>query len=158
MGRFASIGVRRAVKQIRNHHLQKSITANDFLFAAKLLSDNNSTTLVMGEFMFLQLLRLKRTTPKELESLKALFNEIDATVSSENPGILFFNDLKKFGYITEESEPTKMNAVQKMMNESSVGSPRSNVKESTPHIVRDKPGWTREGAVLSDKDPNASML
>ena len=47
----------------RLNRMYEPITVEEFLFAANLLSDEGSTTLELGEFILLELLRMRATTP-----------------------------------------------------------------------------------------------
>lgn len=84
--------------------LNTPITDADFLFAANILSPEGSETLVMGEFILLELMRLGLTNPAQIENIKAKFRRID----KERRGELDIDALRKIGVVV----PRKLHSVE----------------------------------------------
>ncbi len=63
--------------------LQDPIDDADFLFAANVLSPQGSTTLLMGEYILLQLLRTGQTTEDQVNRFKRRFMQLDKARAGE---------------------------------------------------------------------------
>jgi hypothetical protein len=93
LSRFGLIGVQYAIKAERDSRLKRKITINEFTFACKLLSHSQSTTLNMGEFILLELMRLGQIDSVELIKIRDYFLELDV----QQKGELSLEDLQSMG-------------------------------------------------------------
>jgi hypothetical protein len=84
--------------------LNAPITDADFLFTANILSPQGSTTLVMGEYLLLELMRLGATNQQQIEEIKKKFYKIDC----EQKGELEIEDLRKSGVVI----PRKLHSIE----------------------------------------------
>ncbi len=83
--------------------MDRPIEDSQFLYAANVLSPEGSETLVMGEYIILELLRLGLVDQARIEQFKQKFYELDV----HNKGELEFSDLHAIGKIV----PRKMHSV-----------------------------------------------
>lgn len=97
VGQFAGLAVVRAAEAKRRERMQQPIEAHDFHYASTLLSDKDSTTLEMGEFIILELMRLDIVDRKQIKSITARFKELDI----KRNNVLDFEELRLGGYIIE---------------------------------------------------------
>eukprot|EP01040_Poterioochromonas_malhamensis_P000159 gene158-165_t len=83
--------------------MDRPIEDSQFLYAANVLSPEGSETLVMGEYIILELLRLGLVDQARIEQFKQKFYELDV----HNKGELEFSDLHAIGKIV----PRKIHSV-----------------------------------------------
>lgn len=105
LSQFARIAVQKAVRARERSLLGKPIKDQDFLFAANVLSPEGSTTLLLGEYILLELMRLEQTDQAQIESLKKKFFELD----EQHCGELDIDDLRKAGVVV----PRKVHSVER---------------------------------------------
>lgn len=101
VSRFA---VSYALREREDQLLNKPIEDADFLFAANILSPEGSTTLVLGEYILLELMRLGVTDQAQIESMKRKFVELDRHKRDE----LDIDDLRAKGLVV----PRKLHSVE----------------------------------------------
>jgi hypothetical protein len=93
MSQFASLAVSYAAHQQEVKMLARPIKDKEFLYAANVLSEEGSTTLVLGEFIFLELLRLGVTDTGQIDMIRSKFLKLD----KEQKGVLALSDLQISG-------------------------------------------------------------
>lgn len=101
---FARITVGKAMKARQEELISRPIEDAEFIFAANVLSPEGSTTLVLGEYILLELMRLGATNQKQIDILKRKFYELD----KEKRGELDIEDLQMAGKVV----PRKLSSVE----------------------------------------------
>lgn len=94
---FSKIGIQHALMARRKKLLSRPIDADEFIYAAEILSEPGSRTLNKGEFIIFTLLRLKVISPDEIEFLKEEFVKYDLNASDS----LTLEELKQRGRVYE---------------------------------------------------------
>lgn len=95
IGQVAVLLVAKVIESNRKKFLQQPIFDDEFRYAANILSPAGSHTLVRGEFILFQLMRLGRTNISQIEWLKREFNLLD----NSNKGYLDIDDFRSHGLI-----------------------------------------------------------
>lgn len=95
LGQFAFLVIEFAATEHQRQRLAKPITESEFLYAANILSETGSTTLVLGEFIFLELMRLGQTNQRQIELIKSKFMSLD----KKKIGVLDMDDMRATGHV-----------------------------------------------------------
>ncbi len=98
-GQFARMVIQETINYREKQLLNRPIVDEEFIFAANVLSPEGSETLVLGEYILLELMRLGSTNQKQIETMKKRFKQLDVLKIGE----LDIDDLKKSGQVV----PTK---------------------------------------------------
>ena len=104
IGQFAHIAVGRAIAAREEKMLSRPIEDAEFIFAANILSPEGSQTLVLGEYILLELLRLGQTNQQQIEVLKKRFYALD----KDKVGELAIWDLQRTGQVV----PRKLHSIE----------------------------------------------
>jgi hypothetical protein len=104
IGQFAHIAVGRAMARQEEKMLSRPIEDAEFIFAANILSPEGSETLVLGEYILLELMRLGQTNQQQIEAMKKRFYQLD----QENRGELNIWDLQQSGRVV----PRKLHSIE----------------------------------------------
>ena len=102
LGQFAGMAIQRAVMEDRMNKLKQPIDENEFMYCANILSPAGSDTLNCGEYILLELMRLKACTANQIESLKANFSRID----SHQTGFITMEELRQVGKVVAPKRST----------------------------------------------------
>ena len=97
LGQFAGIAVEHAAEQKRKERMEQPIESRDFHYAATLLSEEHSSTLELGEFIILELMRLGVADRKQIRQIRNRFKELDIKKNS----VLDYEELRLGGYVIE---------------------------------------------------------
>lgn len=104
IGQVARITVAASLQEHQKQLLRKPIEDADFIFAANVLSPEGSTTLVLGEYILLELMRLGATDQHQIEYMKRKFYQLDRMKRGE----LRLEDLRSSGMVV----PRKLHSVE----------------------------------------------
>jgi hypothetical protein len=94
-GQYARMAVKKTLRYREQNLLKRPMEDAEFLFAANVLSPEGSETLVLGEYILLELMRLGITDPRQIEAMKRKFHELDTL----NRGEIDIDDLKSAGKV-----------------------------------------------------------
>lgn len=94
-GQFADLAIIYAREKKYAKILAQPVTKEEFMFAANLLSDEGSTTLVLGEYMLLELMRLGQTDGAQIETIRQKFLRLD----EDDSGQLSLEELTAKGHV-----------------------------------------------------------
>eukprot|EP01031_Cornospumella_fuschlensis_P036791 gene36791-44631_t len=103
LAEWAQLAVAKALRKREQDLLNTPIEDAEFLFAANILSPQGSETLVLGEYILLELMRLGLTNQAQIESIKRKFYDLD----KQRCGELDINDLREAGVVV----PRKLHSV-----------------------------------------------
>jgi hypothetical protein len=95
MGQYARFFISQTIRYREQELLNRPIEDAEFLFAANILSPEGSETLVLGEYLLLELMRLGITNKTQIEIMKKKFNGLDVL----NRGELDIDDLRREGKV-----------------------------------------------------------
>lgn len=95
MGNFARIAIDKAMKENRKNMLKVSITEQEFVACCRILSDDSSNSLNCGEYILLELMRLRVVTPDQIRMLKKKFHKLDR----DGLGVVTLDALKAEGSV-----------------------------------------------------------
>lgn len=98
MAQFARSAVARVVESREAKLLSRPIEDAEFIFAANVLSPAGSETLVLGEYILLELMRLGQTNQNQIEKIKKNFYRLD----KHKVGELFIDDLRLAGHVVSK--------------------------------------------------------
>eukprot|EP01034_Spumella_vulgaris_P036957 gene36957-45590_t len=98
LGQFAKIAITRAIEAREARLLKRPIEDAEFIFAANILSPEGSETLVCGEYILLELMRLGQTNQRQIEKIKSNFYKLD----KYSVGELDINDLRRTGKVVSK--------------------------------------------------------
>ena len=102
LAEFAKIAIAHAIEAREAKLLSRPINDAEFIFAANILSAEGSETLVCGEYILLELMRLGQTNQHQIEKIKRNFRLLD----KQNLGELDINDLRRTGkVVTKQLRP-----------------------------------------------------
>lgn len=101
MGQFAGMGIQYVTHKFNKKLLKRPIETDEFLYAANILSQQGSSTLVLGEYILLELIRLGLTTPEQIDEIKMRFKDLD----DKNEGELSLKTLKDNGAVIQSKHP-----------------------------------------------------
>ncbi len=104
IGQFAHLAVGRAIAAREEKMLRRPIEDAEFIFAANILSPEGSETLVLGEYILLELMRLGQTNQHQIELMKKRYYELD----KEKRGELDIWDLQQSGRVV----PRKLSSIE----------------------------------------------
>lgn len=103
-GQYARLVISKTVQYQEEKLLNRPIEDAEFIFAANILSPEGSETLVLGEYILLELMRLGITNKRQIENMKEKFLELDTL----NRGELDIDDLRKEGKVVESKSKKLM--------------------------------------------------
>eukprot|EP01035_Chromulina_nebulosa_P020007 gene20007-25980_t len=101
VGEYASIIIRKAIERRNFELLSRPLESDEFMFAANILSPEGSDTLVCGEYILLELMRLGKTNANQIVRLKEKFHQLD----KDNSSTLDIEDLQAHGMIIQSKHP-----------------------------------------------------
>lgn len=110
LGQFAMMAIQRAVLEDRMNKLKQPIDDNEFMYCANILSPAGSDTLNCGEYILLELMRLRACNANQIESLKANFNRID----THQTGFITMEELRQVGKVVAPKYRTAVGKVRTM--------------------------------------------
>jgi hypothetical protein len=118
---FAVMTVKRVLKKQTRQELRRPITRDEFLYAANLLSpagpqEQESQSMVLGEFIYLELLRMGKTSTQQLALVKEKFTALD----EDGCGYLDLGALRSAGYIVP-MRPESMRLFQRYQEAQGTG-------------------------------------
>lgn len=115
MGQISALGVAFAYSEESKRMLNSNISKQEFDFACKLLSDNTSTTVSMGEFILLELMRFGCADAEQILQIRSKFMELD----QKNRGELSIEEIQErnilnFDKSTEDLPPKNVFSTSNM--------------------------------------------
>jgi len=110
LGQFAMMAIQRAVLEDRMNKLKQPIDDNEFMYCANILSPAGSDTLNCGEYILLELMRLRACNANQIESLKANFNRID----KHQTGFITMEELRQVGKVVTPKYRSAVGRVRTM--------------------------------------------
>ncbi|MCL4418116.1 MAG: hypothetical protein M1365_15765, partial [Actinobacteria bacterium] len=110
LAQFSRLVVGFIVYARQDEQMNQPIEDVDFIFAANVLSPEGSVTLVLGEYILLELMRMGQTNRHQIESIKKKFYQLDKLKRGE----LDIDDLIKIGKVVKR----KVHSIEKPNNNS----------------------------------------
>jgi hypothetical protein len=104
------MAIQRAVLEDRMNKLKQPIDDNEFMYCANILSPAGSDTLNCGEYILLELMRLRACNANQIESLKANFNRID----KHQTGFITMEELRQVGKVVTPKYRSAVGRVRTM--------------------------------------------
>ena len=101
MAQFAYITIKKSVLERQIQLLNEPIEDDEFYYAANLLSPAGSKTLNSGEFILLELMRLRLILPEQIEALKSRFIKFD----DSKTGQIGIKEFRQKGLIEPSKNP-----------------------------------------------------
>jgi len=114
------MAIQRAVLEDRMNKLKQPIDENEFMYCANILSPAGSDTLNCGEYILLELMRLRACNANQIESLKANFNRID----KHQTGFITMEELMQVGKVVAPKHRRKVRTMSIEFIDSLITSPR----------------------------------